>query len=76
MLALQEASESYLVGLFEDCGLCALHAKRSTIRVVDMKLARRLRGEEKAVDNDYYMDQIKSKRCIPLAKRIRGLQRE
>jgi histone H3 len=45
MLALQEASEAYLVGLFEDCNHCALHAKRVTIMPKDMQLARRIRGE-------------------------------
>ena len=30
VMALQEASESYLVGLFEDTNLCAIHAKRVT----------------------------------------------
>eukprot|EP00729_Bicosta_minor_P018043 gene18044-15969_t len=40
--ALQEASEAYLVGLFEDTNLCALHAKRKTIMPKDMALARRL----------------------------------
>jgi len=29
--ALQEAAESYLVGMFEDTNLCAIHAKRVTI---------------------------------------------
>ena len=29
--ALQEAAEAFLVGLFEDCNLCAIHAKRVTI---------------------------------------------
>jgi histone H3 len=43
--ALQEAAESYLVGLFEDTNLCALHAKRVTIGPNDMKLAMRIRGE-------------------------------
>lgn len=43
--ALQEACEAYLVGLFEDTNLCAVHAKRVTIMPRDMKLARRIRGE-------------------------------
>ena len=46
MLALQEASEAYLVGLFEDTNLCAIHAKRATIMPQDMQLARRIRGED------------------------------
>ncbi|CAH2084228.1 unnamed protein product [Euphydryas editha] len=45
VMALQEASESYLVGLFEDTNLCAIHAKRVTIMPKDMQLARRVRGE-------------------------------
>jgi histone H3 len=45
ILALQEASESFLVALFEDTNLCAIHAKRVTIMVKDMQLARRIRGE-------------------------------
>ena len=45
ILALQEASEAYLVGLFEDTNLCAIHAKRVTIMPKDMRLARRIRGE-------------------------------
>jgi histone H3 len=43
--ALQEAAEAYLVGLFEDSNLCAMHAKRSCITVKDLHLARRIRGE-------------------------------
>ena len=35
ILALQEASEAYLVGLFEDTNLCAIHAKRVTIMPKD-----------------------------------------
>lgn len=45
LLALQEAAEAYLVGLFEDTNLCAIHAKRVTIKPTDMQLARRIRGE-------------------------------
>ena len=45
LMALQEAAEAYLVGLFEDTNLCAIHAKRVTIQVKDMQLARRIRGE-------------------------------
>lgn len=45
MMALQEAAEAYLVGLFEDTNLAAIHAKRVTIMPKDIQLARRLRGE-------------------------------
>ena len=45
VLALQEASEAYLVALFEDTNLCAIHAKRVTIMSRDLQLARRIRGE-------------------------------
>ena len=43
--ALQEASEAYLISLFEDTNLCAIHAKRVTIMPKDIQLARRIRGE-------------------------------
>ncbi|RHY48105.1 hypothetical protein DYB30_003514 [Aphanomyces astaci] len=45
IIALQEATEAYLVGLFEDSNLCAIHAKRVTIMPKDIQLARRIRGE-------------------------------
>ena len=45
VLALQEASEAYLIGLLEDTNLCAIHAKRVTIMPRDVLLARRIRGE-------------------------------
>ncbi|KAF8344341.1 histone-fold-containing protein [Cantharellus anzutake] len=48
VLALQEASEAYLVSLFEDTNLAAIHAKRVTIQPKDLALARRLRGERTA----------------------------
>ena len=45
IMAMQEASEAYLVGLFEDSNLCAIHAKRVTIMPRDIQLGRRIRGE-------------------------------
>ncbi|KAK6541772.1 centromeric DNA-binding histone H3-like protein cse4 [Orbilia ellipsospora] len=44
LLALQEATEAFLVHLFEDANLCAIHAKRVTIMQKDIQLARRIRG--------------------------------
>ncbi|KAG0625997.1 hypothetical protein M758_2G094700 [Ceratodon purpureus] len=44
LTALQEATEDYIVHLFEDTNLCAIHAKRVTIMPKDLQLARRLRG--------------------------------
>ena len=45
ILALQEVAEAYLVGLFEDTNLCAIHAKRITIMPKDIQLARHIWGE-------------------------------
>ena len=42
VMALQNASEAYLVSLFEDTNLCAIHAKRVTIMLKDIQLTRRL----------------------------------
>ena len=47
LMALQEATESFMVSMFEDSNLCALHAKRVTIMPKDMVLARRIRGDYK-----------------------------
>ena len=44
ILALQEASEQFLIALFEDTQLLAIHAGRITIKPEDMQLARRVRG--------------------------------
>ena len=43
--ALQEAGEAYLVGLFEDTNLCAIHAKHVTIMPKDIQLARHIWGK-------------------------------
>ena len=45
ILCLQEAAEAYLVRLFDDANLCAIHARRVTIMPKDILLARRIRGE-------------------------------
>lgn len=45
VIALQEAAENYLVHLFEDSNLNAIHGKRVTIQIKDIQLARRIRGE-------------------------------
>ena len=50
IFALQEAAEAYLVGIFEDTNLCAIHAKRVTIMPKDIQLARRIRGERLTAD--------------------------
>jgi histone H3/H4 len=42
--ALQRAVETYLVHVFEDANLCAIHGKRVTLMVKDIQLARRIRG--------------------------------
>jgi histone H3 len=53
LLALQEAAEAYLVGLFEDSNLCAIHAKRQTIQLKDIRLATRIRGDERRFGRHY-----------------------
>ncbi|KAK3716083.1 hypothetical protein QZH41_019628 [Actinostola sp. cb2023] len=53
VMALQEASEAYLVGLFEDTNLCAIHAKRVTIMPKDIQLARRIRGERASYESPF-----------------------
>ena len=49
ILALQEASEAYHVGLFEDTNLCALHSKRKTTMPKDIQLACLIRREKTGV---------------------------
>lgn len=45
LAALHEAAEAYLISLFEDTQLLAIHARRQTIKPADIQLARRIRGE-------------------------------
>ncbi|XP_049328783.1 histone H3-like centromeric protein A [Astyanax mexicanus] len=46
LMALQEAAEAFLVRLFSDANVCAIHAKRVTLYPRDMQLVRRIRGVE------------------------------
>ena len=43
--ALQESAENFIVGLFEDVNLLAVHAKRVTVMPGDSRLALRIRGD-------------------------------
>jgi histone H3 len=45
IMALQEAGEAHLVGLFEDFNLFAIHCKIITILTRDLALAARIRNE-------------------------------
>lgn len=42
---LKDATEAYLVSVFEDANLCAAQCKRQTIIREDIRLARRIRKE-------------------------------
>jgi len=46
LMALQECTEMYICGLFEDSQLCCVHAKRVTLFKKDMELAKRIRGDK------------------------------
>jgi len=46
LLTIQTAAEAFLVGLFEDAMLCTMHARRVTLQVRDIQLARRIRGRD------------------------------
>ena len=58
-MALCEAFEDYLVGLFEDCVLEAIHRKRVTVMPKDTFIALRIHGE-----TDHYKGSI-SMRDVP-----------
>ena len=49
ILCLQEVAEAYLVRLFDDANLCAIHARRVTIMQKDILLARRIRESVRKV---------------------------
>ena len=61
MAALQEAAEAFLVQLFEDAQLCAIHARRITIMGRDVQLALRIRGDSRGSFYSAYKDKEKAK---------------
>mmetsp|Transcript_42209 Transcript_42209/g.30916 ORF Transcript_42209/g.30916 Transcript_42209/m.30916 type:complete len:172 (-) Transcript_42209:56-571(-) len=73
--ALQEACEAYLVGLFEDTQLCAVHANRVTIMKKDMDLARRIRGERHLDHRDLIVKSGNEKFCqLPYFNEKEGME--
>ena len=70
VIALQEAAESYLVGLFADAQLAAIHANRITVMPKDIHICRRFRGETNEVPA---MNSGNTpSRTRNLSKRVRG----
>ena len=45
LAALQEAAENFIVGLFEDVNLLAVHDRRVTVMPQDIRLALRIQGD-------------------------------
>ena len=48
LYVMQQATEAFVVSLFEDTNLCAIHAKRVTVMQKDLQLAKRIRGIDRA----------------------------
>ena len=74
--ALQEGSEAYLIGLFEDSQLCTIHAKRSTVMPKDMHLARRLRRNIITDDALESFAQITAQRKLQAQREAREKERK
>ena len=70
ILALQEGFEDYLITLFHDMVLAAIHGRRKTVMPKDIHIVRQLRGE-----TDPYAGSI-SMRDMPrnIAHKRRGAQ--
>ena len=63
-LCLQEVSEAFLIGLFEESVLCVIHAKRVTLMLKDMQLARPIRKESNLKLGNYRNDAEKKKDSV------------
>ena len=68
LAALQEATENFLIGLFEDVNLLAVHAKRVTVMPRDIQLAFRIRGDQ----SRWRITPTDAARCERHQKRIEG----
>ena len=68
LAALQEAAENFLVGLFEDVNLLAVHAKRVTVMPRDIQLALRIRGDQ----TQWRITPTDAARCERHQKRTEG----
>ena len=68
VIALQEALAAYLVHLFEDSNITAIHAKRVTVMVKDNQVTRRVRGAE-ADRGDQHLS--RKARYFPICLRLR-----
>lgn len=66
-MALQEAAEAYLVSLFEDTNLAAIHAKRVTMCVTSP-----FRTRSGPVDADSIDCHFSQPKDLALARRLRG----
>ena len=62
IMALHEAFEDYLVGLYEDCVLEAIHRKRVTVIPKDMFIALRIRGERDRYEGSISMRDVPRKK--------------
>lgn len=65
-MALQEAAEAYLVSLFEDTNLAAIHAKRVTIQPKDLV--------SYLLSSHPYLSHISPSRPLPAVSAVRGLK--
>lgn len=70
---LHHAAEAFLIGFFEDTMLCAIHAKRQTIKPADMALARRIRG---SAGDKICMDWGSREKTVPDSAQARTEEQE
>lgn len=68
--ALQEASEAYLVHLFEDANLAAIHAKRITVMPKDIQLAKRLHENRPLLSSTNYVPNVQRQRKTAAVQRV------